>query len=391
MGSGIVEGAIRRNIHAGQVIRLRASGKPFEVDRIESTGIVLLFGAKRTPTRLRWEWLEGTVPFLRERGSAPIGGTYTVEAEADTLDAYLKHFINRATANWVAALLEESGVVVVEQGTRLTVRLAEGSDLPPGVSEDFDGDIHVPADSARAPRTEPAPASLGDAEDSMASKGQHDDYGRDNEFSTKSVPAPKIEPGVTSQGDVENLMEAESGPVSFSDGAHRDALLKRRIKFVVEKGAMARLFKRGTHAQLQAELSRRLRPSAIAALNSRGEFDQWLYTLIQSDCWEPYSRNGLAEDRWAYFAKLINILVYEIVVNRELFCEPDWRRVQRWLHLPLDSTVFGRLRELDPSFPVSVTLRGMTRENYHKAQEVARSLAEHYQIPTIWFDDAWSS
>lgn len=168
-------------------------------------------------------------------------------------------------------------------------------------------------------------------------------------------------------------------------------LLRRRIKFVVEKGAMARLFKRGTHTQLQAELFRRLRPSAIADLNSREEFDRWLYPLIESDCWEPFSRNGLPEDRWACFAKLINILVYEIAVNRELLCESEWRRVQRWLHLPLDSTVFSCLRELDPSFPASVALRGMTREDYRRAQEAARSLAEGYQIPTIWFDNAWSS
>jgi len=154
---------------------------------------------------------------------------------------------------------------------------------------------------------------------------------------------------------------------------------------------MARLFKRGTHTQLQAELFRHLRPSGFADLNSREEFNRWLYALIESDCWEPFSRNGLPEDRWAYFAKLINILVYEIAVNRELFCESDWRRVQWWLHLPLDSTVFSCLRELDPSFPAPVALRGMTREDYRRAQEAARSLAERYQIPTIWFDDAWSS
>jgi hypothetical protein len=214
----------------------------------------------RTPPRVRWDWLEGTVPFLLERGPVPIGGTYTVAVEETTLDGSLKQFIKRATANWVAALLEESGVVVVEQGARLAVRLASGTGESLRVQEDCE---------------------------------------RDHDFSAKGAPASRTEPGVASQGNVEELMQPKRGPGNLSDGTHRDALLKRRIKFVVEKGAMARLFKRGTHGQLQAELSRRLRPSAVAGLNSRGEFDQWLYDLIQSDCWEPYSRNGLAEDRWA--------------------------------------------------------------------------------------------
>lgn len=166
---------------------------------------------------------------------------------------------------------------------------------------------------------------------------------------------------------------------------------KRRIKFVVEKGATARLFRRGRHSQLQAELFRRLRPSDIANLDSQEEFDRWLDGLIRNDCWEPYSRSGLAEDRWAYFAKLINILIYEIAVNRELFCEEDWRRVQRWLHPPLDRTVLQGLQGLDPSFPVPATLRGMTPDDYRNAQQAARKLAEHYRAPPIWFEDAHSS
>lgn len=138
MAGGLVATAIRRRIQQGQVIRLRTSGKPFEVDRIDSDGIVLLFGAKRTPTRLRWEWLEGIVTFVREHGgSVPIGGTYDVEAEAGTLDCYLKPLIKRATANWVAALLEESVVVTTERANRhLNVRLASGSVQMPRVPED---------------------------------------------------------------------------------------------------------------------------------------------------------------------------------------------------------------------------------------------------------------
>ncbi len=178
---------------------------------------------------------------------------------------------------------------------------------------------------------------------------------------------------------------------AFPEDAHKDALVKRRIKFVVEKGAMARLLKAGTSLTLQEELFRKLKPSRIAKLQSRGEYDNWLLEVVEDNCWEQYSRNGLSEDRWAYFAKLINIVIYEIVSNRELLSESDWQRLRPWLHLPLDSNVFFGLQKIDPEFPATWILKGMTREQYWAMQNAARKLAEQYGIPPIWFEDAWAS
>ncbi|GEM_PF-3111695 len=178
---------------------------------------------------------------------------------------------------------------------------------------------------------------------------------------------------------------------TFSEDDHKDALLKRRIKFVVEKGAMARLFKSGTSSRLQEELFRKLKPSSIAKLQSQDEYDRWLSELLEDDCWEQYSRNTLREDRWAYFAKLINIVIYEIASNRELLSGDDWQRVRQWLHLPLDSNVFYFLQQIDPEFPATWILKGMTKEQYWEMQGAARKLAKQYGIPPIWFEDAWVS
>lgn len=130
----------------------------------------------------------------------------------------------------------------------------------------------------------------------------------------------------------------------FTAEQHREALLSRRIKFVVEKGAMARLFRAGTNAALQKEFFRLLQPSEIAKLQSRDAYDEWLIKTVEL---EHYSRNGLRSDRWAYFAKLINIVVYEIVANRELFSESDWQRIRPFLHLPIDLNVSIELERLD--------------------------------------------
>ncbi len=178
---------------------------------------------------------------------------------------------------------------------------------------------------------------------------------------------------------------------AFSESAHKDALVRRRIKLVVGHPSMARLFKGGTSFILQEQLFPRLQPSDVTKIRSRDEYDNWLIGLVEDNCWEQCSRKGLSEDRWAYFAKLINIVTYEIVSNRELVSESDWQRVLPWLHLPLDSNVFYSLQEIDPEFPATWVLIGMTREQYWAMQNAARKLAEHYAIPPIRFEDAWAS
>lgn len=177
----------------------------------------------------------------------------------------------------------------------------------------------------------------------------------------------------------------------FSTEKHHDALIRRRIKFVAEKGAMARLFRMGTNAALQEELFRRLKLSELSRIQTRKEYDDWHTRTVELDCWQNYSRNGLHVDRWAYFAKLINIVVYEIVSNHELFTETDWKRIRPFLHIPIDSTVMNDLTRIDPTFPSIFTLKGMTKEEYWHVQEAVRKLAENYGVPPIWFEAAWSA
>lgn len=177
----------------------------------------------------------------------------------------------------------------------------------------------------------------------------------------------------------------------FTEEQHLEALIRRRIKFVVEKGAMARLFKAGTNAALQDELFRRIRPTEISRIQTRNEYDAWLLSAVESSCWQPYSRNGLDDDRWAYFAKLINIVVYEILANRELFFEADWQRLRPFLHIPIDATVTHHLSKLEPSFPGVWMLKGMTKNQYVLVQDAARRVAYAYGVPPIWFEAAWSA
>ena len=177
----------------------------------------------------------------------------------------------------------------------------------------------------------------------------------------------------------------------FTDIQHRDALIRRRIKFVVEKGAMARLFRARTHRDLQDELVRSVDVSQLAVIQTRDEYDSWLVSKIESTRWKRFSRHGLANDRWAYFAKLLNIVIYEVISNRELFSDVDWTRLRSFLHIPVDSTVTLHLSSLEPTFPRVTRLKGMTKREYLEVQNATRRLAEVHGVPPIWFEAAWSA
>lgn len=123
---GLIERAIRWAVSQGDVLSTPSQRKPFKIGQIDASGIVLLLGKGEWPNRLTWECREGVVPFLRERGTIPIGGRHQVKGNPGTLDEYLKGCIRVTTAGWVAAVLEQAGVVEIIRQRPALVRLAEG-------------------------------------------------------------------------------------------------------------------------------------------------------------------------------------------------------------------------------------------------------------------------
>ena len=96
---------------------------PFLLARIDHEGIVLDL-AMRWATRLSWDCLEGVVSALRGRGWVRAGGVHSLESLAGSLDEYLKGCVKRDTTNWVVVVLREAGVLEVDAGRPLMVRLA---------------------------------------------------------------------------------------------------------------------------------------------------------------------------------------------------------------------------------------------------------------------------
>jgi hypothetical protein len=119
---GPIEQAVRQRVKPGDRLLTPSQGKPFTVETIDDGGVILLLGAKRARTPIRWSVLEGVGSMLATGGWTMIRGVYDAVPLDGTLDAYLNRFINRTTAGWVVSLLERAGVVEIDRGRPCRVR-----------------------------------------------------------------------------------------------------------------------------------------------------------------------------------------------------------------------------------------------------------------------------
>jgi hypothetical protein len=113
---------VRAQVQSGTRLTTPARGAPFTVARVDDRGIVLLLGQQEAWTPLTWACLEGIVPFLAGRDWVNIGSVYETRIDPETLDGYLKSCVKRATAGWVAAVLDEAGVVEIDRRRPARVR-----------------------------------------------------------------------------------------------------------------------------------------------------------------------------------------------------------------------------------------------------------------------------
>jgi hypothetical protein len=75
---------------------------------------------------LPWQAVEGVPDFLRGRGWVAVGSLYSTGSQPGSLDEYLKSFLKRATAGWVAVVLERAGVFVLDRSRPARVKLRPG-------------------------------------------------------------------------------------------------------------------------------------------------------------------------------------------------------------------------------------------------------------------------
>jgi hypothetical protein len=124
--TGTVEAAVRAAIAPGEVLTTPSGRAPFTIARYTHDSLVLLLGEKEAWTPLPWRALEGIPEFLRGRDWVLIGSVYSTGSHPGSLDEYLKRYLRRATAGWVAAVLEKAAVITVDRSRPAHIRLRAG-------------------------------------------------------------------------------------------------------------------------------------------------------------------------------------------------------------------------------------------------------------------------
>jgi hypothetical protein len=124
--TGRVESAIRGSVSPGERLATPTGRGQFKVARYTTEGLVLLLGAKEAWTPLPWHAMEGVPDFLRGRGWVAIGSLYSTDSQPGSMDEYMKFYLKRATAGWVAVVLERAGVLVINRSRPARVKLRSG-------------------------------------------------------------------------------------------------------------------------------------------------------------------------------------------------------------------------------------------------------------------------
>jgi hypothetical protein len=60
------------------------------------------------------------------RGWVLIGSVYSMDSQQGSLDEHLKRFLKRATADWVAVVLEKAEVITVDRSPPAHIKLRPG-------------------------------------------------------------------------------------------------------------------------------------------------------------------------------------------------------------------------------------------------------------------------
>ncbi|MGI5499502.1 hypothetical protein [Lentzea sp. CA-135723] len=123
--SGPVEAAIRAQIPPGTRLPTPSGRATFVVHELGASELVLLFGPKQNRTTFTWACLEGLMDFLRKRDWIRIGANRDVHGDQAALDGYLKRYVKRQTANYVAVVLEHAGLVELDPAPPARVRLRQ--------------------------------------------------------------------------------------------------------------------------------------------------------------------------------------------------------------------------------------------------------------------------
>jgi len=169
---------------------------------------------------------------------------------------------------------------------------------------------------------------------------------------------------------------------------HRNAIRLRSAKTVLGPSMVRFLGPKGTKDKL-VQILYEIKLDELLKHNSQNGYKRWFEENLGKIA--GAIKNGSSGHRkWAHATKVLDLYLYDIVLNSHFFDDNQAEKIVGWLYTPIDKTVLSQLRKLvGERFPTQ--LKDVdTEEKFYKIQDVLGEAAKEIEVPRVWFDDIWA-
>lgn len=193
------------------------------------------------------------------------------------------------------------------------------------------------------------------------------------------------------------LIQTLDGVFNFLDKSanYKESIKKRVIKIILSNSVI-RVFAEGSKEVLSDCLSK-IDVDKLQGFQSEKQYDKWhhqnvnkLYKCLAKNPNHIKRLGGIEGLKWGHSSKIFNLFIGHLVNMSPYFERKNAMKIMYFLHVPLDSKVFGVLRNCDlPNVPNLI--KDVNQKSYKKIQIDIRTAASKYKQPAIFFDEyAWA-
>jgi hypothetical protein len=182
---------------------------------------------------------------------------------------------------------------------------------------------------------------------------------------------------------------------------HRKAI-RTRVARVCFSGSTGRVFESRTSNKIEDRTSTKIKKvllnidiDHLLNIKSQEHFKRWFETNLDSvfNAIPEKTSHGntisIGARRWGYATKILNLYLRDMFENCRYFTYEQAERVIKFLYVPFDRIVMGKLQDSGVPLPFSQINEIDTPEKFYSVQNLLEEGAQKAGVPRVWFDDNW--
>lgn len=170
---------------------------------------------------------------------------------------------------------------------------------------------------------------------------------------------------------------------------------KTRVAKITLGNSVIRVFVKQTKVAL-IDCLLNLPVHEITSIQNQIAFDKWHLKQVKKvyvcmcNVKGNVGRLGHTGLLYGHATKIFNLFIGHLIFYSPYFPANAVKQAKHFLHVPLDKKVFDALKNCSVE-DVPSSIKNVTETSYYRLQESIRSVAIHYRIPPLYFDEyGWS-